>query len=44
MKKDSAITEDDMARLEKDVQKLLDDTIADIDKMSANKEKEIMEV
>ena len=44
MKKDSTITEDDMARLEKDVQKLLDDTIATIDKMSANKEKEIMEV
>jgi ribosome recycling factor len=44
MKKDSTITEDDMARLEKDVQKLLDDTVASIDKMSANKEKEIMEV
>ena len=44
MKKDSAITEDDMARLEKDVQKTLDDTIANIDKLNANKEKEIMEV
>lgn len=44
MKKDSTISEDDMSRLEKDVQKMLDDTIADIDKISANKEKEIMEV
>ena len=44
MKKDSTITEDDMARLEKDVQKLLDDMVANIDKMSASKEKEIMEV
>ena len=44
MKKDSEITEDDMARLEKDVQKTLDDTVASIDKMAATKEKEIMEV
>ena len=44
MKKDSEITEDDMARLEKDVQKTLDDTVASIDKMSSTKEKEIMEV
>ena len=44
MKKDSEISEDDFARLEKDVQKLLDDTIANIDKISSNKEKDIMEV
>lgn len=44
MKKDSTITEDDMARLEKDVQTTLDTNIATIDKMSATKEKEIMEV
>ena len=44
MKKDSEISEDEYASLEKDVQKLLDDMIASIDKMSANKEKEIMEV
>ena len=44
MKKDSEITEDDMARLEKDVQKSLDDITAEIDKMSNSKEKEIMEV
>ena len=44
MKKDSEITEDDMERLEKDVQKILDDTIANIDKLTTTKEKEIMEV
>ena len=44
MKKDSSLTEDDMARLEKDVQKTLDDAIANIDKITSTKEKEIMEV
>ena len=44
MKKDSEISEDDMTRLEKDVQKLLDDAVATIDKYRATKEKEIMEV
>ncbi len=44
MKKDSNITEDEMERLDKDVQKLLDDVILSIDKMNNNKEKEIMEV
>ena len=44
MKKDSTITEDEMASLEKDVQKALDDTIAKIDTLSKNKEKEIMEI
>ena len=44
MKKDSTITEDEMARLEKDVQTTLDTNIANIDKLSATKEKEIMEV
>lgn len=44
MKKNSEISEDDLASLEKDVQKILDDTIASIDKVSATKEKEIMEV
>ena len=44
MKKDGSITEDEMARLEKDVQKYLDDAIASIDKATATKEKEIMEV
>ena len=44
MKKDSTISEDDMARLEKDVQTALDNNIANIDKLSSAKEKEIMEV
>ncbi len=42
--KDKLITEDDLKDLEKDVQKLTDDFIAKIDKMSAEKEKEIMEI
>lgn len=44
MKKDSTITEDEMAQLEKDVQKKLDDAVAQIDKITSAKEKEIMEV
>ena len=44
MKKDSTITEDEMASLDKDVQKALDDTITKIDTISKNKEKEIMEI
>ncbi len=44
MKKDSSITEDEMSNLEKDVQKTLDDTTSNIDKLSQAKEKEIMEV
>lgn len=44
LKKDSAITEDDLASFEKDVQKSLDAKIAEIDKIMANKEAEIMQV
>lgn len=44
MKKNSDITEDDYDRLEKDVQKTIDDNIAKIDKLCANKVKDIMEV
>ena len=44
LKKDSAITEDEEASLEKDVQKKLDETSAKIDKMMEEKEKEIMQV
>lgn len=44
MKKDSEITEDEMSNLEKDVQKILDDSTMAIDKLSQTKEKEIMEV
>ena len=44
MKKDSQLTEDEYSQLEKDVQKLLDSYIEKIDKASAAKEKDIMEV
>ncbi len=44
MKKESLITEDELAQLEKDVQKRLDSAIERIDKASATKEKDIMEV
>jgi len=33
-----------MARLEKEVQKLLDDVVAKIESLGASKEKEIMEI
>lgn len=42
LKKDSAITEDDLASLEKDVDKKLNDTIAKVEKMVKDKEAEIM--
>lgn len=44
MKKESSITEDELELLEKEVQKKLDATVAKIDSMQANKEKEIMEI
>lgn len=44
MKKDSAITEDDLKNGEKKIQKFTDDFVAEIDKMSAAKEKEIMDI
>lgn len=44
MKKEGTITEDDMMRLEKEVQKLLDDVVAKIETLGANKEKDIMEI
>lgn len=43
-KKNGEITEDDLKGIEKDIQKITDDFIADIDKMVDKKEKEIMEV
>jgi ribosome recycling factor len=43
-KKNGEITEDDLKGIEKDVQKLTDDYIKDIDKIAADKEKEILEV
>jgi len=42
--KNKLITEDDVKRLEKDIQKLTDDYIAKIDEKFAKKEKEIMTV
>ena len=44
MKKDSVITEDDLKVAETDLQKVTDAHIKDLDKMSAEKEKEIMSV
>ena len=43
-KKDGEITEDDMKNIEKDVQKLTDDYIKEIDKVTSDKEKEITEL
>lgn len=42
-KKDSEITEDDQKNLEKEAQEITDSAIKDIDKIAADKEKEIME-
>ena len=44
MRKDSVITEDDQRKAEDDMQKATDAAIKDIDKICADKEKEIMEV
>ena len=44
MRKDSVITEDDQRKAEDDMQKATDTAIKDVDKISADKEKEIMEV
>jgi len=43
-KKNGEITEDDVKNLEKDIQKLTDNYIKDIDAIIAAKEKEVMEV
>ena len=44
MKKNSEITEDDQKKAEEKIQKLTDDNIKDVDKITAEKEKEIMDV
>lgn len=44
MKKDSQLSEDEYAGIEKDVQKLLDSANAECDTICQNKEKEVMEV
>lgn len=43
-KKDGEVTEDDLKEIEKDIQKLTDKYIKEIDDISAAKEKEILEV
>lgn len=43
-KKDNLLTEDDQKRLEEKIQKLTDDLIKDIDRIIAEKEKEILSV
>lgn len=42
-KKESVITEDDQKNLEKEAQDITDDSIKEIDRIAADKEKEIME-
>ena len=44
MKKDSLITEDDQRKAEDELQKLTDNQIKELDKIAAEKEKEIMAV
>ena len=44
MKKNSEITEDDQKKGEEAIQKLTDNNIKDVDKITADKEKEIMDV
>ncbi|GGF83846.1 ribosome-recycling factor [Azorhizobium oxalatiphilum] len=44
LEKDSAISADDMERQSKDVQKVTDETIAEVDQTLAHKEKEILAV
>ena len=44
MKKDSELTEDELATCEKDVQKLTDNFTAKADNLSVTKEKEVMEI
>ncbi len=44
MKKKSEITEDDLKDMEKDLQKMTDDFIKEIDKIAEKKEKELFEI
>lgn len=44
LKKDSEISEDEMATHEKEIQKIVDNAVAKIDKESAEKEKDVMQV
>jgi ribosome recycling factor len=44
MKKKSEITEDDLKKIEKDIQDITDNACKDIDAIAAKKEKELMEL
>lgn len=44
MEKASEITEDDLKQMEKDLQKLTDESSKKIDELLARKEKELMEI
>lgn len=44
LKKDSTITEDDLKEAEKELQNMTDKKVAEIDKLVAEKEKELMEI
>lgn len=44
MKNDKSVSEDEFARMEKEVQKLIDDSTKSIDDIYAKKEKELLEV
>lgn len=44
MHNDKIITDDDMHRMEKEVQKIVDETSADIDRMGQQKEDELMQI
>jgi ribosome recycling factor len=44
LEKKSEITEDDLKNVEKDLQKLTDDSIREIDKLTEKKEKELFEI
>ena len=43
-KKTSEITEDDLKGIEKDIQTMTDDYVKEIDSISKDKEKEVLEV
>lgn len=44
MKRDAVITEDEQRRAEDELQKVTDNAVKDIDKMAADKEKEMLEI
>jgi ribosome recycling factor len=44
LEKDGEISQDDQRRFEKDIQKMTDDTITEVDQALATKDKEIMQV